>query len=431
LRYCYELSKLEKQKILPSIMGITINNSEVNLSSLVSPRKDKDKPIYRWHSFKHSYSKELVDTFINEFHLDNKSRVIDPFVGGGTTLLACKEKNINAIGIDILPFSIFLTKTKLQEYNKDELNRVFNLLQSKIESNNVNNYEMPDIPLIKKAFRQEIWNEVLFIKNQILTIKSKIYKDFFLLALLSILESVSNTTKAGGFLRITKRRIKKGLVKRRFYDYASFMINDIPSKNNNRKIKLNIKALKGDARKLNISEKFDAVITSPPYPNRHDYTRIYALELIANFINCNDELKKLRYKTLRSHVEARELYSSNGYKKPKELIAIIKKIETNGTNNPQIIGMIEGYFEDMYLAIKEMKKVLKKDGEIALVVSNVRFSGINIPVDEILGKIGENVGLQLKEIRVARLRGNSSQQMRNYKKSLSRESIIIWENKSN
>ena len=404
----------------------SIISESKNFSTLVNPSRDKIKPIYRWHSFKHSFSKELVDNFINEFNLNDKSKVLDPFVGGGTTLLACKEKNINAIGFDISPFSVFLTKAKLNDYSRKELNKYFVYVKNKIENNRtIKNCELPDIPLLKKAFRQDIWNEINSIKKIILSIKIRKYQNFFLLSLFSILESVSNTSKAGGFLRITKRRIRKDSVRKKFYEYVLSMIEDIIDHN---KSISSVKIYKGDARKLNIKDKFDAIITSPPYPNRHDYTRVYALELALNFIENNDELKKLRYKTLRSHVEARKFYNSNGYKTPSEIINIVKQIENNGTNNSQIPDMIEGYFEDMYLCLKEMKKVLNKNGKIALVISNVRFSGVNITVDEILGKLGELVGLKLIEIRVARLRGNSSQQMRDYKKKSSRESIIIWSN---
>ncbi len=409
-------------------MKITLNNSVTDFSSLVSPRKDKDKPIYRWHSYKHSFSKELVDNFIEEFNLNKNSFVLDPFVGSGTTLLACKEQGINGVGYDISPFAVFLTKTKLYNYNKDELSVLLKIISNKMSNGGViKKYEFPDIPLISKAYNESIWNEVQFLKSQIIKIRKTKNRNFFLLALFSILESVSNTSKGGGFLRITKRNVEKEMVIKKFIESVNSMIKDLERpiiNKNGTKLRTYI----GDSRKLGTKQKFDAVITSPPYMNRHDYTRIYSLELILFFVKNNSELKKLRYKTLRSHVEAKKRYIPNGYKKPDKLRQLINKIESNGVNNIQIVDMIEGYFEDMYLTIKEMKEALKKNGMIALVVSNVRFSGINIPVDEILGKLGERMGLKLIEIRVARNRGNSSQQMRDYKKSVSRESIIIWEN---
>ena len=46
---------------------------------------------------------------------------MDPFCGGGTTLLACKELGINSNGFDILPFSVFLSNVKTREYNLEKL----------------------------------------------------------------------------------------------------------------------------------------------------------------------------------------------------------------------------------------------------------------------------------------------------------------------
>ena len=53
-------------------------------------------------------------------------------------------------------------------------------------------------------------------------------------------------------------------------------------------------AILGDARNypdMVKDKKYDAIFTSPPYPNRHDYTRIYELELLVGFINNNQSLK--------------------------------------------------------------------------------------------------------------------------------------------
>jgi tRNA G10 N-methylase Trm11 len=186
----------------------------------------------------------------------------------------------------------------------------------------------------------------------------------------------------------------------------------------------------GDARNYPADIKkmeFDAILTSPPYPNRHDYTRIYELELLVGFIENNQSLKKLRYDTLRSHVEAKKKFEANGYTKPIRLERIIAELTGRELNNPQIIPTLIGYFEDMYLCLKEMSKVLKKGAYVGLVVSNVRFAGIMIPVDELLGEIGEQVGLNLEIIYILRYRGNSSQQMHRHRKEPSRESLIIWE----
>lgn len=395
--------------------------------SLISPQRNRYTPIYNWHAFKHSFSKELVENLINEFNLEKGSWVLDPFSGGGTTLLACKDLGINSMGYDILPFSVFLSNVKTRDYDEQKLRKCLQRFRNFSRTPRTK-IELPDISIVDKAFEPKVKQELILVKQMINEIQETETRGFFMLGLLSILEAVSNTSKSGGFLRIVKRQTPPERVCQIFLEKIESMISDIEESNKVRRNgKGNVKAFLGDSRKLPTTRKFHAVITSPPYPNRHDYTRIYALELIFDFVENNDELKKIRYHTLRSHVEARKKYKVDGYSKPAIIDDLMSQVESQGTNNPAVTKMLKGYFEDMYLSLSEMSRCLKDNGKIGLVVSNVRFSGVNILVDEILAGIGEQVGLSTKGIWVARHRGNSSQQMKEFKRKPSRESIIIWQ----
>lgn len=395
---------------------------------LISPSSDRDKPIYNWHAFKHSYSKRLVGKLVDEFNLGKNSWVLDPFCGGGTTLLACKELGINSKGFDILPFSVFLSNVKTRTYEPYKLKQQLKNFNENCKLT-IKNISLPNIGIINKAFNNDVKNELLHLKCKINTIRDPEVRDFYMLGLLSILESVSNTSKAGGFLRIDKKNVFGKEVRPKFISKIETMIKDVEGFNDNLKFSsVKVNAKMSDSRKFSTKRKFDAIITSPPYPNRHDYTRIYGLELIFNFVKDNVELKQIRYDTLRSHVEARKKFKSKGYKKPSIIDVIITKVKKAGLNNSKVPEMIEGYFEDMYLSLFQMQKHLKKKGRIGLVVSNVRFGGVNVPVDKILAGIGEQVGLLTNAIFTARYRGNSAQQMKKFKRKPSRESIIIWQN---
>ena len=61
----------------------------------------------------------------------------------------------------------------------------------------------------------------------------------------------------------------------------------------------------GDARHLPLdSSSADAILTSPPYPNRHDYSRVFHIGLLL-LGTTEDGVRSLRYESMRSHVEAR------------------------------------------------------------------------------------------------------------------------------
>jgi hypothetical protein len=59
------------------------------------------------------------------------------------------------------------------------------------------------------------------------------------------------------------------------------------------------------------------------------------------------------------------------------------------------------------------------------VVGNVRHAGLMMPVDEILGRMAPQVGLEFDKAWVLRRRGNSAQQMGQYGQEPARESIVL------
>lgn len=395
---------------------------------IVSPHRNQYRPIHNWYTFKHGYSADLAINLIAHFNLSEGSWVLDPYCGGGTTLLTCKELGINSRGFDILPFSVFLSNVKIEDYDDGELLEQLEILIRDTRTYYDYGAVLPDIPIVKKAFQPDVMKELLSLKYKIERISDSRIRTFFNLGFLGILESVSNTSKTGGFLRIVNRDVSPHAIQSLFLQKVTSMINDVIEYNKSKRQRsVSSLAETGDARRLPTHRKYDAAITSPPYPNRHDYTRIYSLEMIFDFVSSNDELKKIRYETIRSHVEAKKKYEAIGYEKPDILSSFIAQVKKNGTNNPQVVGMLEGYFEDMYLSLSEIDRCLKSGGKVGMVVSNVRFAGVNILVDEILSEIGSQVGLTPKAIWVMRYRGNSSQQMRDYNRNPSRESIIIWE----
>jgi hypothetical protein len=134
-----------------------------------------------------------------------------------------------------------------------------------------------------------------------------------------------------------------------------------------------------DARRLEtlqehcheLSQGCQAVITSPPYPNRHDYSRVFQIELLTLGLQESD-IFALRHNSLRSHVEARRPQDSLPvFILPRQLEIALealldKKIER------RLQSMIIGYFEDMYAVLRSAYQILSFGGHMALVVGNVR-----------------------------------------------------------
>jgi tRNA G10 N-methylase Trm11 len=400
--------------------------TNTTLSGLVTARQNKNTPIYDWYIYPHSFARGLVHYLLDELSIEQGSSVLDPCVGAGSTILACKERGVSAVGYDILPLSVLITNVKTRDYNVQALKNDWTELLSRDWSSQSIKV-LPDMAFFTHAYDTQVLNRILQVREAINQIDNVEHREFYLLGLTSILGELSKTAKSGGWLRwrdnchstpgdveaLFKARIKKML------DDLSLHAITSPSSGF-------WQAHQGDARSLPEGELYDAIITSPPYPNRHDYTRIFVLELIIPFILTEDSLKHLRYNTLRSHVEAKSYGNDDSYAPPQKLSDLLKMLNAASLNNLQVPRMVYGYFEDMYLMLRGLFQRTKTGGSVAFVLGNVRFGGVTIPVDEIVAEIGEQVGFKWQQSIVARLRGNSAQQMGRFGKELSRESVIIW-----
>jgi hypothetical protein len=171
-----------------------------------------------------------------------------------------------------------------------------------------------------------------------------------------------------------------------------------------------------------------AVVTSPPYPNRHDYTRVFGVELAFGFLN-EQQTKNLRYQSFSSHPEAKpDRPDFSGYEEPtelKELITEIRKRISDPRAKDRIPAMLTGYFQDLYCSTREIARVLRPGAKAAIVIGNVRYCGLTLEVDRFLCEIAHQAGLTPMEIRVARHRGNSAQQMGVYGREAARESVVL------
>jgi len=424
----YPKGEMEVKNMFSQNLIYNKYSKNIEIRLLVTPYQNKKIPVYDWYNYKHSFSRDLVIKLVEKFHLNNSDIILDPFCGSGTTLLASKEREIPAFGIDILPLSVFVSNSKLLKYDKTKIQKTIDEL--KIILGNCSEYQKIDDKrknLLIKFFPEDILNKILFIREWIYNKGDKEIKSFFLTALFSILENISYTRKDGAFLRILEKKeinnfesLYLSRLNKMYKDID--IINNLPS--------TSAKAIECDARSMPFEpDSFSALITSPPYPNRHDYTRVYLLELIIGFLNAQDKIKTLRYNSIRSHVEARKRFLAEDYHTPNILENILKRLREKNLPNMHVIKMLEGYFEDMHLVFKEIKRVLKSDSQIAFVIGDVRYGGIKIPVGNILIEIGNKMGIRFKEKITARVRGNSPQQMKKYGKDAVEENIIIWETK--
>lgn len=390
----------------------------------MTPEQIRQEPIHRWFVFPHSFTHDLVLALIAEWEIGQGSHILDPFVGAGTTLVSAKSLGISATGYDLSPLAVFVTNVKVEDYDQKVVTTAWHKVSKRLGTDHrTRKQDFPD--LLQKAFPGKALDILIHIRQEIFNIEDKKIQDFFLLALLSILRNFSKAIPNGGWLRWSNHHIQWPQIIPIFRNQVDMMINDLSQVHANHSRQL-WKAYIADARELPESSKqFDCLLTSPPYPNRHDYTRIFNVELLFAFLN-QEEIKTLRYQSFESHVESRPQRNDGaGYNEPALLKSTLAQLKGK-VHDERIPPMLGGYFKDCYLNLKTCVPLMRSGARLAYVVGNACYSGVQIYVDEILADIGQQIGLEVERIIAVRFRGNSAQQMGVYGRQPSRESVVIF-----
>lgn len=83
-----------------------------------------DRAFHDWYRFVLSYPPHLVRDYLEDFGLDSRHTVLDPFCGTGTTPVEAKLNGLRAVGLEANPLAHFASSTKLDwEVDPDELER--------------------------------------------------------------------------------------------------------------------------------------------------------------------------------------------------------------------------------------------------------------------------------------------------------------------
>ncbi|MDV3567850.1 DNA modification methylase [Elizabethkingia anophelis] len=415
-------------------------------NSIMQFDKNKSVSIHQWYPFVEGYSKEFIESILNEINYLPEN-VLEPFSGSGTTALELQFKSINCTSFEVSPFMHLLSSVKLyKSYNADKLKSLVQSFKTDLSNTPKNIRKFEKIPfgrtviktdkLSKWNFNDNSLNGILDIKYAISKIEEVEYKNLFRIALASILLEVSNLFRNGKCLSYKKDWQKKIKFKRiDIHNIFLSKIENIILKDIELLTELNTgtrvnnfeKLYFGDVRKnilLIPDSSMDLIITSPPYLNSRDYTDIYMLELkILDLINNYEELSSLRKSTIRSHVQVKygELALLN-LPTLKKYINKISRKEINLWNN-DLLNMIKGYFLDMEELFTQFKRVMKPNKYIYFNVANSAYFGEEIKVDEIISELAIEKGFNLIEIRKARDLKSSSQQSNTIKNL--RESVII------
>lgn len=430
---------------------------------LVSFQANKDRPFYRWFRYKEGFSEPLVQYLLDILNLE-VGRVLDPFAGIGTTVFAASARGLDATGIELLPVGyeamrvhqqvrygeVFAVRSALDRWRREQPWRWIPSAKPFVH-----------LRITQQAFPEET-QQALEKYLAALEQEPEPIARLLRFAVMCVLEDISYTRKDGQYLRWDYRSGRRQGSKPFHKGHIASFDEAITRKLDEIYADLQspgflpgffdaaqpgkIEILCGSCLDLLPTletASFDGLITSPPYVNRYDYTRTYALELALLGVN-EDEIRELRQAMISCTVENREktelasLFSPDTFARAvaafvnqQALQTILSYLEwqkeTKNLNNAGIPRMVRSYFQEMALVIFECARVLKPGAAFVMVNDNVRYGGAIVPVDLILSDFAEQAGFTVEVIWVLPTgKGNSSQQMGAHGREELRKCIYIW-----
>lgn len=476
-------SSIKRTVLYEKFKSKIIHNPSLD-RTLVSFQANKQAPFSAWFKYREGFSERLV-TYLLQNLKPQPGILLDPFSGGGSALFAASALGWQTKGIELLRVGIFSTKARLiaQKINVEAFNTVVaELKKINFKDYYDQQYALKHIAITCGAFSSVNEEQLVgYISYCHKFVENEDIRTLLLFAAFCVLEDISYTRKDGQYLRWDARsgrakgenKFNKGEIlacQEAIYQKLKQITSDL----NVGPIQLNLfgdnlpsqftalKSSQGENPEpvfyqgscLDIlptlpESSIDFIMTSPPYVNRYDYTRTYALELV--FLGCSEEeIKHLRQTMLSCTVENRDkrsylehYYTSIGRQQDflrvdstfqhqaalHEVLTILEAYRKEGKlNNTNIAKMVRNYFYEMCFVTYELARILKPGGIVAMVNDNVRYAGEEVPVDLILSDIAESFGLTTLYIwTLGRGKGNSSQQMGNHGRSELRKSVYVWE----
>lgn len=396
----------------------------------------QDRAFHDWYRFVLSYPPHLVRTYLDDFGLDDRHTVLDPFCGTGTTLVECKLNGVRGIGLEANPFAHFASTVKLDwDVDAESLNERARAIAAEtlrcldaqgIKDNEPFSGSLHDVPLrsldpdafallLKDSISPLPLHKSLVLLDHIRLDKEERYYQHMLLALANALVFKISNLHFGPEVGVQSPKHDVPVVANWLHEVRK-MIDDLRQlpKQPHSTCQVYHADARGIAGILQ-PDSVDAVITSPPYPNEKDYTRTTRLEsVMLGFINNKAELRLLKQQLVRSNT--RGVYKDDDddqwISQHPEIQSIADAIEQRRVEMGKTSGferlypkVTKLYFGGMARHLAELRTVLRPGAQLAYVVGDqASYLRVMIRTGQLLAEIAQALGYEVVRIDLFRTR---------------------------
>jgi len=367
------------------------------------------------------YSASFASTLLASLDLADKSCILDPWNGSGITTHTARRFGYKTIGQDLNPVMVLVARAEL--LSPQEAGRLIPLAHDILgKARRESKHVVKDDPLSQwlvptaASFMRAIETEI----NQSLVSNNNHYKRlldgrdfdrvsslaaFFYVVLFGVARGLLNKFKATNPMWIKspakphmRAKASRKKVSSLFLDEVrllsgllavhSFLVTD-----ESRTCSINL----GNSERMSLSPRsVDMVLTSPPYCTRIDYAVATAIELaVLRFSKTEFDLLR-RSLMGTSTVTARQLTKVATWGKTCNRFLDKLYAHTSKASKTYYFKNHLQYFASLYASIREISRVLKRNGKCAIVVQDSYYKDIRNDVPKMVVEMARVHGLVLR-----------------------------------
>ena len=374
-----------------------------------------------WLRLTPAYSIKLVKEILNTdgfFAEENHDiAILDPFCGTTTTGIVAAECGFNCSLYDINPFLVWFGTIKSSNFDNTVLDEMFRITSGGLENVKLENEDVwiPPMRNIERwwspstlvalgnlrKFLSNTWGEPSMEGEQNLI--------WIAFARLVIDCSAADFNHISVSFKEETQDFGSEIFKTMFLERLGVIVN---SAKNKLEGKVNIYL--SDSRYMEVPEKYDLVITSPPYPNRISYIRelrpyMYWLK----FLSTGEEAGELDWKAIGGTwgcaTSKLHTWKQATPILPERLINVCNRIEKGDDKNGKTMALyVKKFFDDMYLHLSNLRGHLNNNATINYILGNSSFYSNYVETDLIIEEMLHILGYKDISSRVIRKRNSKS-----------------------
>lgn len=388
-----------------------------------------DEPVHRWFRLTAAFSPELVrHCLARVVSQTDVSVVLDPFCGTGTTLVESRRQGYDAVGVEYNPVYQQVATGKTDwPFDIDALDSEMDALTSHARSladewrgTPIEDYEEEFDIYVPNIYNRDRWwhdhalRDLLALREAINHLDApERHRQFFRVGLMSILIEASNATYNHVSLSYMDDPPEQVDAFGLYQNKVTEMRADVDALDDGGATVADV--IPGDSTNIDeyVPENLvDAVITSPPYPNRYSYIRETRPHMF--FFDMVDDAGEVGELAMDSvgGTWGRATSSLEGdttIEPTNDLVAdVIGDVAARlAEEDESMRNYVVKYFNKMEHHLQGLEEITGEGCRLAYTVGNSELKGVEIPTDVFLAEMFDAHGFD-RDISIARARERNS-----------------------